>query len=381
MTGAPYLDGLDGVPEGNAPAAPSAPVVFIDWSEFWAKDRSESEWVVEPILARGRGHAIWAKGGEGKSEFALDLVLKAVAAGYLVLYLDYEMSEADLYDRLVDAGCDETSDLALLRYAQMPALSPLDGATGAAELAETVDGVRMAHPGAHIVVVIDTFGRAVAGQEDSNDTIREFFRHAGGVMRSRGVTWCRLDHTGHAEEHARGASGKRDDVDVDWQLKRTDGGCKLRATKRRMSWVPESVSFTRRESPSVSYDPAPVSYPLGTMEVAEILERLSVPVEASTRGAQQALKESGQGRQRKVVVAAQKWRQQRAGTTPGTTSTQNDGNHSGTTTQESHNHGQEPLREPPGTIPPGRLGTTGFPIEGTRGPATRPEAATGGGES
>ena len=93
---------------------------FVDWPAFWAKDRSEPEWVVEHVLARRRGHAIWAKGGNGKSEFAQWLALRAIEGGHVVVYLDYEMIDDDLFDRLVDFGAGPETDLARLRYALIP---------------------------------------------------------------------------------------------------------------------------------------------------------------------------------------------------------------------------------------------------------------------
>ena len=59
-----------GVPAGWVDAETPA-YGFVDWGDFWGKDRTAPEWLYEDVLARGRGHAIYAKHGTGKSLFAL----------------------------------------------------------------------------------------------------------------------------------------------------------------------------------------------------------------------------------------------------------------------------------------------------------------------
>lgn len=353
----------------NAPPPPAPDVCqFVDWSTFWTKDRSEPEWVVENVLARRRGHAIWARGGNGKSEFVQWVALRALEAGHVVIYLDYEMIEDDLFDRMTDFGCGPETDLSRFWYVLIPTLRPMDRPEGAADLAVVIDHVQAKFPDRHVVVIIDTIGRAVVGEENSNDTVMNFYRYSGAVLKARGTTWARLDHTGHEGEHARGGSAKRDDVDIVWKHERTDSGCRLFADKRRANWIPESVSFDRHETPNLRYEPVPWSWPAGTVETATLLDRLAIPLDASSRTAQAALKEAGHGRRRVVVNAAIKYRAQRAGTTPGTTLAGSGGNQPGTTPTISHNQGAEPPPEPPGTTTAGHVGTTGVPPMGTTGP-------------
>jgi hypothetical protein len=44
---------------------------FIDWIESWSKDRTDPEWLYDDVLARGRGHALFAPAGTKKSLFTL----------------------------------------------------------------------------------------------------------------------------------------------------------------------------------------------------------------------------------------------------------------------------------------------------------------------
>jgi hypothetical protein len=99
---------------------------FVDWPAFWGRDRSQAEWVFPDVLARGRGHAIYAAHKEGKSLFLLYIAAK-LATGkepIVVIYLDYEMGEDDLSERLEDMGYGPGTDLSCLRYALFPACRP-----------------------------------------------------------------------------------------------------------------------------------------------------------------------------------------------------------------------------------------------------------------
>src|SRR4051812_28812027 len=109
---------------------------FIDWAEFWERDHSEHEWLVDRVIARNRSHAIYAAKKVGKSLVTLSLVVE-LAVGHelvVVIYLDFEMTADDLHERLVDMGHGPATDLTRLRYWQLPALPPLDTPAGAAAL-------------------------------------------------------------------------------------------------------------------------------------------------------------------------------------------------------------------------------------------------------
>ena len=252
--------------------------LFIDWPEFWSRDRTAADWLLEDVLARGRGHSIYAPHKVGKSLLLLWCSMQLVKAGTVVIYLDYEMGEDDLHERLEDMGCDAETDLALLRYALLPSLPPLDKPEGGAAMLELVDREHIAHPDRHIAVVIDTIGRATLGEENNNDTIRDFYRYTGLGLKQRGCTWVRLDHAGwDASKGARGASAKGDDVDVIWRLAATDGGLELHRVAARMGWVPAVVALGMTTEPVLGFAPVSESWPLGTFETAAALGSVGVP--------------------------------------------------------------------------------------------------------
>ncbi len=150
------------------------------------------------------------------------------------------MTEADVFDRLEDMGYGPESDLSRLRYALLPSLPPLDTITGADALMALLDAVQAEWPAHHLVVIMDTIGRAVCGEENSADTFRAFYNFTGIELKRRGLTWMRLDHGGKDSDRGqRGSSSKGDDVDVVWKLKPTENGVSLQRDVARMSWVPE----------------------------------------------------------------------------------------------------------------------------------------------
>ena len=304
------------VSPADEPSDESASVrtgVFIDFTTAFNRDHNEAEWVYPDVLARGRGHAVYAP-HKGKKSLLTLYIAKELATGpqpVVVVYLDYEMSENDVIDRLEDMGHGPHSDLSRLHYALLPTLPPLDTAQGAKEFASLIDSVQGDWPDHHLAVVIDTISRAIRGEENSADTFRDFYRHTGTVLKRRGVTWVRLDHAGKDPgQGQRGSSGKGDDVDVVWKLTNTQNGVCLRRELSRMSWVPEKVTYRLTECP-LAFTRLADDWPAGTGEIANILDRLEVPLDAKARDAATALKGIGEGRRTELVLAALRWRRER----------------------------------------------------------------------
>jgi len=297
---------------------PDDPFRIINWSDFWRAEHVMEEWLAEPIIAAKRGHAVVAKGGDGKSLLTLWLCVGLATGGPLltdgrapidVMYVDYEMTGEDLEDRLSDMGYGPDSDLSHLHYAQLPAIGPLDlppNKGGA--------GVDLANRAAALgckLVVIDTYGRAVDGDENEADTTRRFYVNTAIHLKREGIAFIRVDHLGKdADKGARGSSAKNDDVDVVWQLKPREQGIVLKATKRRVSWVPETVDLTQETDPLLRYTRAAgdETWPAGTKAAADELDRLGLPLDVTMRDAQVAYRAAGLQARNQVVRAAVKWR-------------------------------------------------------------------------
>ena len=294
---------------------------IIDWAQFWAHDSTDQQWAIYPLIPAGRAVALSAPAKAGKSTVLLTAALAAVTGRSAyggptpdepirILYLDYEMTMDDLQERITMLGYGPDDDINGLKYALLPSLAPLDTPEGARDVLRLVD----AHD-PH-VVIIDTFGRAVEGEENSADTVRGYYRHTGLALKHRQVAALRTDHTGKdTTKGQRGTSAKADDVDVVWQLGRTDDGVKLTRTHSRVGWVPETIDLTYGEDDNglVTLKATnSATWPAGTKETAAEMDRLGIPVELSQRQAVTAFRDAGGKGKGSLLSKAQKWRQEQA---------------------------------------------------------------------
>lgn len=291
----------------------------IDWAAFWRRDAPDEDWLCEPLLARGRQTALFAAAKVGKSLLMLE-VAAALATGRRalsqesgepvdVVYADYEMTEDDLHERLESLGYGPDDDLSHLHYYLLPTLAPLNTDVGGA------DFVRICERHGAQAAVIDTFGRALEGEENANDTYLEFYRYCGLRLKQRGIALARLDHAGKdAARGQRGGSAKDGDVDIVWQLEPVEGGVRMKRTRARMSWVPEQVTLRRADDGMVLRHVVMDGggYAPGTSEMAELLARLDVPIGASARDAARALRAAGETGADRVIRSAQKYRKTKA---------------------------------------------------------------------
>jgi KaiC/GvpD/RAD55 family RecA-like ATPase len=288
-------------------------VRFVQWDDLWDKERTADDWLYPQVFARGRGHAIYAIHKAGKSLFTL-AVAAELATGpepVAVVYLDYEMTEDDLRDRLEDMGYGPDTDMGRFHYALLPTLPPLDTAHGGEALDQVIETVQAEHPDHHLFVVIDTTSRAVHGDENDADTYQDFYRFTGIRLKRRAVTWARLDHAGKdATRGQRGSSAKGDDVDLVWKLEPADNGIALRRELSRIAWAREKVTFARTLEP-LRYRQA-VTWAAGTQECARILDEIGYPVDGSGNGAVKALRDAKEGRARDIVLDAVRYRRDTA---------------------------------------------------------------------
>lgn len=316
----PDWDHLEGRYTGNGHRRPhtegdDTAALFVDWASFFDRDRSEADYLLDDVIVRGRGHALYAPHKAGKSLFTLWACTEIIAThpDVVVVYLDYEMTEDDLQERLEDMGygTGNSAPLARLRYWLLPTLAPLNTELGATELLNIVRSVGAEHPDHHIAVIIDTTSRAVAGEENDSGPYRDFYRLTGMRLKQMGVTWARLDHEGKDPgQGQRGSSAKGDDIDVAWRIAPTEGGVTLTRKLSRLSWVPDKVAYLTPGDP-LRYVRTGDVWPAGTKEVVAVLDELEVAATASANAAQRALRENDQGRTRQLVQAAQRWRKMR----------------------------------------------------------------------
>lgn len=290
----------------------------VSWGAFWSDDAPEPDaWLAEPLLPRGRLTVLYSPAKVGKSLLALD-VAAALATGRELLgqpaappvrvaYIDAEMTEADLRERLVDLGYGPDDDLSRLVYFQLPSLPALDTERGGQVVAALAD-----MHGAELVV-LDTMARVVEGDENESDTYRDFYRYTGQRLKAAGVSLLRLDHAGKDPGRGqRGSSAKNDDADLVWRLSLVEDSVVLTRTHSRVSWVPAQVTLRRDLDPVLRHVLTDGAWPMGTAAVADVLDELEVPLDASVTAAMRALSGAGRGRRKAIVMSALKWRRVRS---------------------------------------------------------------------
>jgi hypothetical protein len=327
---------------GAKPEAPAEVTVTglepIDWATFWATDHRAEDWLDEPFLPRGRSVAAYGAMKGQKSLWALFRAAKlATVQGVHVVYIDAEMTESDLYERLDDMGYGPESGLSCLHYYLLPSLPPLDTPDGGTTLLNIVR-----RHGAQLVI-IDTTSRVLEGKENDSDTLRNYHTFTGKPLKAAGVTVLRIDHPGKdLTRGMRGTSAKAADVDLVWELTPRDDGLRLKATHRRQGWIPEFVDLTLLEGP-LRYERAAESWPAGTATLAGIMDGLSIPLDCSSRNAAAMLKAANRPARRALIIAALRYRTQNA-----TDSGNHHGNHD---VMDDGHHDPEPpadqIREPP----------------------------------
>jgi len=221
--------------------------MLIQWEDFWNQTFPAEDWLIEPIIPRNQLVTIFAPGGTGKSLLAL-YIAAALATGKeifaeaqpptSVLYMDYEMSQAVLYERLTAMGYNKHTDLTRLHYASLPPIASLDKPEGAKQICDLARACQAD------LVIIDTFARAVEGAENEADTVRNFYRWTAINLKQEGRSLLRIDHAGKdLKKGARGTSAKNDDVDLVWQMTKVDGQLVLLRQKHRHTWIPERINL------------------------------------------------------------------------------------------------------------------------------------------
>ena len=288
--------------------------MLVDWKTFWNQDHIVEDWIAKPLIARARQTALFAGAKTGKSWLTLNVVA-ALATGkpilgqtpqpkVHVLYLDYEMVEADLYERLEQFGYTEDDDLSHLHYALIPSLPPLNTIEGASAI------MRLCELTKAEVVVIDTTGRAIEGEENSADSYREFARTTGLALKRAGIACVRTDHAGKdgGKKHGqRGSSAKNDDVDIVYRLDKTDDGLMLVRTHTRISWVPEKVDLIVEDLDDITTirqrTRATKGWTVQEIDLAKHLDTLGIPKNAGVNETQRIAKELGAKLGRKSVLS------------------------------------------------------------------------------
>ena len=286
--------------------------MLINWHDFWQGEHTTEDWIAKPLIARGRQTALFAGAKTGKSWITLNIIA-ALATGKPILgqpaqppvhtlYLDYEMTQADLMERLEQFGYTEDDDYSHLHYALIPSLPPLNTYEGATALTKLCELTKAQ------VVIIDTTGRAIEGEEDKADSYRAFARTTGLALKKAGIALVRTDHAGKkVGQGQRGSSAKNDDVDIVYRLDKTDEGVRLVRTHSRISWCPEKVDLIVEDFNdiiTIRYKaPSNRGFTIQAIDLARRLDQLGYPTDLGVNETIKLAKEQGITLGRKTLVS------------------------------------------------------------------------------
>lgn len=232
---------------------------FLDWEAEWDRPCTV-EWLVAPLLPAGGALVdLVAQPKAGKSLLALEiaagLATGRAVLGYTpkrpctVLYLDYENHpNRDTIARLKAMGYKST-DLDRLKLWPFPNTRPYDTAPGAQAVLNVVEAC-----GAE-VVIIDTLGRVIAGEENDSHTWQALYALLLRPLKTAGVCVLRLDHTGKdADRGARGSSAKPADSDIVWTLTKDSADRRtLKAIASRFPLDEETIDIRIESEPCLRH--------------------------------------------------------------------------------------------------------------------------------
>lgn len=258
----------------------------VDWRAAWKNQPEAVEWLLEPLLEAGTVNALFGKPGAGKSLVTLEIALRLVRAGHVIVYVDQENRIRDLVERLqaFGAGPDELDRLVTYSFAGLPALDTAEGGEHLLALAVTAEAA---------LVVLDTTSRMVRGEENSADTWLALYRCALVPLKKRGITALRLDHPGKDESRGqRGSSAKDGDVDTIWRLVQTSPTAfRLEREKTRNGHGEPAITLHRRFGPlRHEWD---IRNDSPEARIAGQLDTLGVPISAGRPAARKALETAG----------------------------------------------------------------------------------------
>jgi hypothetical protein len=195
---------------------------LVEWDEFWSTPDRPREWIVDPFVGVGGLTLTFAPAKAGKSLLALEAAVAVATGGAFlgvvhepadVLYIDMEMTRADLRSRLTTLGVSPDVDLSRLHYVSLAPWAAFDTPAGGQQLLDhvTATGARL--------VIVDTVSKCLDGDENDARTLVNLYRCTLLPLRRRGTAAWLQDHAGKDPARgARGSSAKSADVDAVWSL-------------------------------------------------------------------------------------------------------------------------------------------------------------------
>jgi len=299
----------DGTPVGNGEGP--LPLTLIDWTTAFHRPTVDA--LVEGLVFPGRWTAKVAPAKLGKSTLELHIA-HSLARGLSpflgtrqppidVLYLDGEMGELDVLERL-EALDLAPSDLPHLHYTDL--FPKGDTVQGGAAIVSTALALKVA------VVILDGINAFITGAEKDDSPWRALFEHTVAPLKRAGIAVLSTDNTGKdITLSARGSSAKLDKADAIIMLKRTDDGLNLRTTHQRTSGYLRTLDLAMTglsgDEP-INYRQTSSAWPAGTHDAVALLDSLGIPIDNGRERTRAVLKAAGHKLRNDVLSAAIRYR-------------------------------------------------------------------------
>jgi hypothetical protein len=228
----------------------------LDFYAIWETLDDPPDWVWEPFMERENSMAFYSRGGTGKSLFVLEGVAALCTGGIPpgatasrapihVAYVDRENPRKSIGRRLRAMGYKPSDFLPYLHYYRFPMVPPLDTPYGGQLFVEQMFRVGVE------LVVLDTTGKYLEGDEDKAATINNLDRYSIQPLTREGIAVLRIDHTGKdPTKGQRGSSAKEAIGDGAYFISREGEVLTFTATKLREEISPEEIVFMRHRNPT-----------------------------------------------------------------------------------------------------------------------------------
>ena len=221
-------------------------------------DAGDQDFLIDGIIPTGQSTLLYAPPGVGKSLIALHMAL-AIAEGTQILghfrakqgkvmYLDYELGYATMKTRLAAFGYQPEHlswlDDKLWLYQQPDVLIN--------EPNNIIDEADLVQPD---LIIIDSLGLALGGDENSPEAMKDYGRTLGNYCKHKNIAVLLIDNTG--KDHrlgARGTSRKIDEAELEWKLKSTGERYVLQRGKDRFGQSPAAISFEKVTKPNLTFE-------------------------------------------------------------------------------------------------------------------------------
>ena len=287
------------------------PLTLIDWSVAFHRPAVDA--LVDGLVFPGRWTAKVAPAKLGKSTLELHIA-HCLARGlspflgtrqppFDVLYLDGEMGELDVLERL-EALDLNPADLPHLHYTDL--FPKGDTIQGGAAIVSTALALKVA------VVILDGMNAFVTGAEKDDTPWRNLFEQTIAPLKRAGIAVLSTDNTGKdVTLSARGSSVKLDKADAIVMLKRTDNGLNLRTTHQRTSGYLRTLDLAMTgltgDEP-INYRQTSSAWPAGTHDAVALLDSLGIAIDTGRERTRAALKTAGHKLRNDVLSAAIRYR-------------------------------------------------------------------------